>query len=262
MEFIKKHYEKLILSVVLVGLAGAVVFMVMKIKNTKQYLEDKRTEIIASEKKYKPISTAAHEAALGRSKTHNAVVLSGPHNTLNPVMWQVRLSDGKRIKVVTGTEVGPGAASVESITPLHFILSLEGISASSYNIGVTREAVTNKNEKVTTKRFYASLNSPKSVFFTLKEVKGPPENPTELICELADTKELASLAKDKPFKRVDAYTATVRYDVEARVFSKLRTGDTISFGGDEYVVEIKSDEVILSAKSSTKRTALKLKAVN
>jgi hypothetical protein len=176
-------------------------------------------------------------------------------------MWQVRLADGKRIKVVTGTEVGPGAATVDSITPLYFILSLEGISASSYNIGVTREALTNKTDKLM-KRFYASMNSPKSTFFTLKEVKGPAENPTEIICELADTKELASLAKDKPFKRVDAYTATVRYDVEARVFSKLRTGDTISFGGDEYVVEIKSDEVILSAKSSTKRTALKLKAVN
>lgn len=258
MEFLKKHYEKVILSVVLIGLAGAVVFMMMRIEQEKKDLEEKRGKITERENPYVPLNTAILDNALARARKPTAIVLSGPHNTFNPVTWQLR-PDGTRIKVVTGTEVGPAAAVVTDISPLCFILSLESVSGSSYSVGITREAATNKADRIMRKR-YVSTMSPKTEFFTLKEVKGPPDNPTELVCELTETKEVVSIAKDKPYKRVDGYTMDLRYDVEARTFSKIRSGETIAFAGDEYLVEITADAVILSSKSSTKRTTLKYKA--
>jgi len=256
MEFVKKHYEKIVLSAVLVGLAAVVVFMLMRIDSEKNYLEEKRKGITARENQYRPLHTAVYDAALARSKKTLPIILSGGHNTFNPVMWQVKL-DGTRLKVVTGKEVGPEAAVVTSITPLYTILSLESISGNSYKIGITRQAAKNKYERNKQVR-YASMNSPKSEFFLLKEVKGAPEKPDELVVELADTKELANFSKDNPFQRIDDYTAEIKYDLEGRTFSNLRTGDKISFAGDDYVVEINPEEVILSSQSSTKKTVLKL----
>src|ERR1051326_7321823 len=46
MDFLKKHYEKLILGVVLLGLAGAVAFLPIEISSERQKLEDLTRTII------------------------------------------------------------------------------------------------------------------------------------------------------------------------------------------------------------------------
>lgn len=264
MEFLKKHYEKLVLSVVLLGLAAVVAYMLFRIEGERKFLEDKRAGIQAKKRAYTPLNLGAYETALARAKQPTKLTLSGPHNVLNPVLWQER-PDGTRIKVVTGTEVGPGAAAVTSITPLRTIISLEGVSGTSYHIGVVREASRIAAERKMVKR-YVSTNSPKTDFFTLKEVKGAPDNPEALVLELSErlseNRETAVVAKDRPFLRTDAYTADLKYDVEGLTFTRLREGDTVSFGGEDYSVEIKPDAVILSAKSSTKRTILKYGKAN
>lgn len=264
MEFLRKHYEKVIFSAVLVGLAVVVAYMLFRIEDERKFLEDKRAGIQAKKRAYTPLNLAAYDAALTRAKQPTKLTLSGPHNVLNPVLWQER-PDGTRIKVVTGTEVGPGAAVVANITPLRTIISLEGISGTSYHVGVVREASRNPAERRMVKR-YVSTNSPKTDFFALKEVKGPADNPEALILvlseRLSETGETVTIAKDRPFIRNDAYTADLKYDVEGLTFNRLRDGDTVSFGGEDYSVEIKADAVILSAKSSTKRTILKFGKAN
>ena len=44
MDFIKKHYEKILLSAVLLGLVGALVFLPFLIFNDRQRLEDIETK--------------------------------------------------------------------------------------------------------------------------------------------------------------------------------------------------------------------------
>ena len=39
----------------------------------------------------------------------------------------------------------------------------------------------------------------------IREVKGPADNPTELIIEMNDTGEHLRLSKEKPIRRVDGY---------------------------------------------------------
>ena len=46
MDFLKKHYEKVLLGVVLLGLAVAVAFLPFKIASEKQKLEDMRNQLI------------------------------------------------------------------------------------------------------------------------------------------------------------------------------------------------------------------------
>lgn len=255
MEFVKKHYEKIILSLVLLGMAAVVVFMLFRIRQERAYLEEKEVNIVKKKNPYKALPTADYDVALERARRFNPIVLSGPHNTFNPVMWQ-RKPDGTLLKIVTGKEIGPAAARLMAITPLYYTLEIERISGSSYQMSVIREAAENVYERMKRLR-YVSMTSPKTEFFLLKDIKGEPQNPTELVFELTDPKETVSVAPDKPYKRIDGYTADLRYDLENRDFTGVRNGETIAFAGDEYVVEISADQVVLSAKSSTKKTVLK-----
>jgi hypothetical protein len=93
--------------------------------------------------------------------------------------------------------------------------------------------------------------------YTLKEVKGPPENPDQLVLVLADTQATATLSKDKPFRRVDAYSADLKYDPGNFSRAGLRVGDHLSFAGDDYnVIDIQSNAVILLAQSNQKHYTL------
>jgi len=67
MDFLKKHYEKIILGVVLLGLAVAVVFIPFKVGSERNQLEEKRKSLIA--RKVAPLTNidlAMPEAALKR----------------------------------------------------------------------------------------------------------------------------------------------------------------------------------------------------
>ena len=98
--------------------------------------------------------------------------------------------------------------------------------------------------------------------FKLTDVKGPPENPDELVLTLADTGETAKLSKSQPFRRVDAYTADLKYDPEPRNTTVnaagLRMGAYLSFADDEYnIIAIDKNDVILLAQSNQKHYTLR-----
>ncbi len=93
--------------------------------------------------------------------------------------------------------------------------------------------------------------------FTLSEIKGPPANPDELDLKLADTGATATLTKSKPFRRVDGYTADVKYDPEKYSRTGLRVGDHLAFAGDDYIIiAIDEKDVILLAQSNQKHYTL------
>src|SRR5262245_25677714 len=88
MEFIKKHYEKIILSVVLLALAVAAFFLTVKVQNVKQELEEKgRRRTAAKKEPVKPIDLTTNEAVLQRLAKPIKVEYSGEHNLANPLRW-------------------------------------------------------------------------------------------------------------------------------------------------------------------------------
>lgn len=259
MDFIKKHYEKIILSVVLLGLVGALLALPFLIAIDQQKTKDAGDTIIStSVTPLPPLGLARQTNATARLESPASYDFSTTNKLFNPVEWK-KAADGTLIKIKTGNEIVE-AAVVTKITPLYLVVTFDSVetngAAPRYVIGVERQAAPNPAIRRKQQR-YASVGEKKDAF-TITEIKGAPENPDQLVLKLADTDETVTISKDKPFQRADAYTVDIKYDPEKKVFPGRREGATVSFGGESYIiVAIHQDEVILSAASNQKRTTLR-----
>jgi hypothetical protein len=256
MDFLKKHYEKVILGLVLLGLAVAIAFLPIKIASERQKLEDLRTSL--THPKVKPLTNldlTLQEAALKRVGVPALVDFSSTNKLFNPVPWQ-KAADGHLIKLEE-RNIGPKAVQIVKITPLYSILTFDSVmtaadGSSKYVVGVQKEAssvVSQRNKK----QSYCKPGD-KTDTFTLAEVKGKPDDPSQLDLVLNDTGDRVSISKDKPFRRVDGYMADLKYVPENKTWAARRNGAPLSFNNEEYnIVAITQNEVVLSAKSNQKK---------
>jgi hypothetical protein len=255
MDLLKNHYEKLLLSLMLIGLAAAVWFLYQKSVTEEEAA--KEYFVVVEKRKVKgvsPVDLSPYQNVLKKAQNPPPLVLAGGHNVFNPVKWQ-RRPDGTLLKIQTGREVGPEAMTIARVTPLYFIINLDKVANPGYIIGTTRENAERPIDRRKKAKFY-TVNAPAATndFFTLKEIKGPPEDPTELILELADTKERVSIAKGKDFKKAVGYEVDLKYPVENKDFKNLRIGSTLTLAGDQYIiVAISENEVVLSARLNDKK---------
>lgn len=262
MELLKKHYEKVVLGVVLLGLAAGAVFLILMIPAERRSLEEKSTEIISRPAKPLPeVDLSKSKAFLARASAAGCLDLGLPNRVFNPLQWQ-RKGDSPPFKIATGNEIGPDAIVVTRVTNLNLTMSFENVEKIGdtlyYVIVTVNEAATKSADR--RRRSSAVLNVKKDSF-TIREVRGPADNPTELVIELADTGERIVLAKDRPYSRVEGYLADFKYPPENRTWTNKRVGDggpgtsQIAFAGESYiVVAISKNEVVLSAKSNNKKT--------
>ena len=254
MDFLKKNYEKVLLGAVLLGLAASAAFLPFKISSEKQKLQDLTTGLVNPP--VQPLTNldlTVTEAVLKRSGSPVVASFAPPHRLFNPLPWQ-KTSDGRLIPQ-DDTHVGPQAVTVSEVTPLHTIISLDSISTletgTKYVIGIVREAATVPRDRAK-KQTYNSVGG-KNDFFTLREVQGPAENPTNLVLELRDG-GVASLSKEKPFRRVDGYMASLKYDPDKKSWPNQRVGATLSLNGEDYsLVTVSTNEVVLAAKKNQKK---------
>jgi hypothetical protein len=273
MEFLKKlpallqqHYEKVLLGLALTALALAGVLLASQKQKEEEELKkygttvSKRTEFA-----YAAMTWSVYMDALKKATNTFDLDFGPPQLLFNPVKWQ-RSSNAANgeinyIKIEKGNEVGPEALIVTGVTPLYLTIALEKpAGAAGYFMSVTRDAAANVALR-RKRQFYLSLNGKDPTgTFVLKEVKGDPDNP-ELVVELLDTAERASLTKDKPFQRIDAYKADLKYPPENKTFTDRRRDDSLTLGSEDYIlVVISPQELIVSARSNAKRTILKYSA--
>jgi len=267
MEFLKKHYEKILLGVVLVGVTVGAASLPFMISGERQAEIDKTNEIVKHPPKpLPPIELKLTEELLARANTRLVVDLASSNRVFNSMPWQKR-PDGTIFKVQPGN-TGPDAVTILKITPLNTTITLDTISPSDsgvrYLIGVEREAATapaNRKKK----QYSAALNQ-KTEVFTIREFKGAQDNPSELILELNDGNERVSLTREKPFVREDGYMADLRYEPERKNWPGVRkdaggpgTPQIIIAGESYIVVAINKGEVVLSAKSNNKKTVVAYK---
>ncbi len=257
MDFIKKNYEKVILGVVLIGLAAAVGWLPFKVGSDRTTLEEKRNQLIHPRvKQLTNLDLTISEMAVKRATTPIPVNFSEPNKLFNPMPWQKRADD----QLIRADKVGPTAASVTNITPLYLKISLDSVSSSEtgsrYIINIQREAAPLASQR-SKKQTLATLNSKNDVF-TLIEVKGNAADPTALVLQLNDTGEQAVISKDKPFNRIDGYMADVRYQPENKTWRAQRVNAPLFFNNEEYtIVAINQNEVVLSAKSNGKKWTIR-----
>jgi len=257
MQFLKKHYEKILLGVVLAGLIGVLVFMLFYIASDKAKMEETRNGLINPPAKPLPdLDMTSKDASVTRVQSPYVIDFDTGNKVFNPFEW-VKMPDNTLVR--KDNKTGPQVAVVTNIAPLYLVLTLDSVLTNGvdvrYVIGVEKQAAATAAKRHKTQR-YASKGD-KNDTFELLQVNGAPENPDALLLKVLDTGETATVTHDKPFRRVDAYTADLRYDPEKRAFHGLRNGAKVSFNGTDYTVdEINQNAVILEDQSNQKKTPL------
>jgi hypothetical protein len=260
MDFIKKNYDKIILSAALLGVIGFLVFLPFVISSEQAALKDAHDQVTNPHPTpLPPVDMGRETNVTQRVQSPAGYDFSNTNKLFNPIEWK-RALDGTLIPVKTGSQPAADVV-VAKIIPLYYVLSLDSVVtnglAPRYVVGVEHQGAANPTQRRKQQRF-VSPDDPKKDAFTLLQVKGVPENPDELVLKLADTGETVSIGPGKPYQRVDAYAADLRYDPEKKIFPAKRVGAGISFaGGDYIVVAIDDDEVVLFDQSNQKKTTLR-----
>jgi hypothetical protein len=257
MDFLKKHYEKIILGIVLLGLLVAVGFIPVKVGAEKKELEETRQKLIP--RNVKPLTNidlTASEAAIKRVATPVTLDLANNHRLFNAMPWQ-KASDGHLIKY-DDSHIGPKAVTITKLTELYLIIRLDKITVADsnvvkYTIGVEKQAAPSQSQRAK-KEYYCKVGD-KNDMFVLRKIDGPPEKPTKLYLELNDSGEPVTITEEQPFMRVDGYMADLKYAPENKSWTNRRVGSAaLTFNNEEYnIVAISKSEVVLSAKSNQKK---------
>jgi len=261
MDFLKKHYEKILLGLVLIGMAVALGLLPIFISSEKTKLTDMKNAVLRP--KVKPLTNldlTLPEQALKRLASPAVIDFGPPNRLFNPLPWE-KMADGR---LISRESVGPSRIVVTNITPLYLVLSLDSVNVSDsgpkYVIGIEKQAAATPGQR-NKKQSLCSLNpATKNDTFTMLDVKGKPEDPTQIVVQLNDTGEKAVITKEQPFRRVDGYMADLHYDLEKKSWTRRRVNSPppLSFNGEEYnIVAINQNEVVLSAKLNGKKWPIK-----
>ena len=255
---LKRHYEKVLLALALLGFIGAVIYL-----NEMKSKENDRIELYNKDigrRKPKPVPSvdlSVLSTALSHATNPDTLNFSPPHNLFNPVKWQ-RKPDGTMIKAETGTELGIRAVQITKITPLHLLITLDGQGGAGVKMTLTSE--TNRNLAVARYPGYVSTNNTterrhNSKVFTLRDLRVAADGP-EADIELVDGTK-ATVTAATPFRRVETYKTDLYYPPEKQSFTDRRVGDRFTVAGEIYIiVAITPTEVVVSALLNDRRTTI------
>src|SRR6266567_3330962 len=145
MEFLKnigavcrQHYEKILLTLVLFGLAVTVAFLYHATQSEAEKVQD-FLKVIAKKKVagVKPVNLARNDAVIQQAQTPPALNLSSPHYLLNPVRRH-RHPDGRLFKITSDQDLIKNI-QVTTIRPLNFVIAFDRVAGSGYWFNVTNE---------------------------------------------------------------------------------------------------------------------------
>ncbi len=253
MEFLKNHYEKLILGVIVLGLVISAVMVSMK-------TSDEEISFSAYERKASPIDLSTNEAAMARFDTEHELNLEDKHYLFNPGVWQ-RKPDGS---FITGSQLGPKGLTIKDIRPLKFmVVFADTTTGSTPRCSMRIQRVTPPGERGLPEAVSSTLMAvgDENDFFTLTEMR-PPEAPQEVILQMKNSEEVVTLEKGgEPYQRIEGYIADLRYDAENKNFDRVREKSSLVLSGEtNNIVSVTSDEIVLINPVTTLRTTLKYNA--
>ena len=267
-----KHYEKIILSVILLALLGAAGYLPIRVSQNRQMIQD-AIDLPAkkAKKEMQPADTSAIDAVLKMEKAEPKLTLSGEHNVFNPLLWK-KGKDGSLFKA-GGDEGGPAGLVVNAIRPLHLTIDFEGALASGdtvrYRFAYLDESRSGRSAKA--RQFSVALNQAKKddPFVLTRIVEGPAEDPTAVEFRFADSTETVKLTKEAPFRRLSGYEADLVHGKLGAKFSNIRQKQqnqqpqVIRLGSQAYnIVAITKDAVTVESSTSKKRWTVRLKGAS
>lgn len=265
MDLLKNHYEKIILSVVLLGLAVAAAYLPIEVSKVQQSLDQTTQEVDRLPvKPLEPMDLSTNELAVARvEKPMPVPFASQGHNVFNPGRW-VRTQDGG---MAPEEDFGIDQLAATRIVPLYTRIEFLGVRSSEvsvrYQIQVTREASEKASDQRPKLRFMTpgERDSSKDTLFVFREVQGPPEAPTGVVIELVEEGRSVTISEDKPFEEVDGYAADLRHLTTNRNYTDQRVDSRLALSGETYIiVAIGPADVTLENVHSHKRTTIHLDA--
>src|SRR5687768_16310519 len=117
MEFLKNHYEKIVLSVTLLALAATAAWLFAANRSAQATISDVEATL-PQPKGIPPLDISNYQTNLAKAKNPPSLTLGEGHNLFNPVTWKYK-PDGSLLKVESGNEEGPGALRILKIQPLN-----------------------------------------------------------------------------------------------------------------------------------------------
>ncbi len=257
MEFLKKHYEKIVLCVVLLGLAGSAVWMRSGIERVKTRLAGPEGGPPPRTAPPPPIDLSVEQQALARITNPPPLVLSGEHNTFDPVTWK-RKPNGDLLKIL---KTGPDALIVTNIVPLYTIITYDHpMEGSVYVMGVQREVDLQQPNSKPKKFDYARKDEKmKSGLYIVRGIKGAENDPSEINLEITRTGDTnVWVSTNTPYKWVSSYLVDLKYDPETLTLPRKRVNDEFRLDKEPYIiVEITNDAVRVQSRRTTKVTEIK-----
>lgn len=248
MQYLKKHYEKVILVVVLLAVAGSAFWLTNQVEMVRTTLEEQlRQQIGGKQKELKPVDLAAATNAMSRLGAALPLQLSGEHKTVNPVAWLKNASG-----FVRAGDKSHGL-SIGKISPLNLSITYTGVvgTGDPYRYQFTVEKAFEKQPSKRRPLTTSLTEGTKNETFILREVKPPKEAATEVVVEIAGNR--VSLAKDKPYLKAMAYSVDFKSDTTGRDLPTKRQDDPIVHNGTSYkIISISEGEVIIEAPNKTR----------
>jgi len=262
MEFIKKQYEKLVLGVVLLAVAGLAISLVFSVSQVRTDLENALQQLAGA--KQKPLvpenlETNLTQTALKRVSQRSQTVLAGQdHYTFIPITW-TRASSGRLEPSKPRPNTGASGLAYVTAHDLVLEVAFEQVAGTPdsprYQFSVRRDYEKTLNGRRAMVESVAVGSENKDQLFRLVEVQGAKDSPTNFVCELIATRETFSVAKGKNFRRTQGYSADLRYEADRRDFPQKRVGESITLSGAVYkIVAIEKDELVVSAPNSVRTT--------
>jgi len=258
--FLKKHYEKVLLSMVLAALAAAAILLLLGVATERARITTTReTSADPGSRALPVLDLSTNETLISRLNRPDSVQLDGDHNLFNPVTWKER-ADGNLVKIVTGNEVGAGALQITRAAPLMLRVSYEGSAArgseSSHKFKVTREAHRQARKRSPQTREVIGAGARNDVFI-LREFRPSKEDPQEFVLEMIDEDTSVTVGRNAPYEGVAGYTVDLSYLPDKQVFLNKRVGDKLAFAGDTHaIVAVEESSVTVEAESNKKRTTI------
>jgi hypothetical protein len=258
MEFLKKHYEKIVLCAVLLGLAGAVLWMQSALVKVRAQVTPVVLGPPPKTAPPVPLDLSADQQALAEITNPPTVVLSGAHNLFNPVTWK-RKANGNLIKII---KTGPDALIVTNIIPLYTIIAYEYPSPGSPVYVMSAETNVDLRRPNPHKRTEHARKDQKvkSGLYIVRGIKGAENDPSEINLEIIATGETnVWVSTNTPYKRADSYLADLKYDPDPTLsLLKKRVNDEFNLDNEPYkIVEITNDAVRVQSRRTTKVTEIK-----
>ncbi len=272
MEFLKNHYEKIILGLMLLLMAVGAVVLVMEVSSVQAQLEEYRKIIVAGTDSKKPPTEnlAPFSNSVAKAINPPQTDFITVHRVFNPDAWYVNTNGD----LIQGTNVGVNKLAVPQITPQHLKLWFDSIGGTpgreSIKINAIREFARNPQDQgkrplslsLTMTNTVNTLDPASKMQIFAREIGGTPEVP-EVKFELVEpNKEPVkfTMSKAQGYTNVVEYVAHIYYIVETNfVWRTARKGTPLVFAGDtNIVVEITGSNVVVRATSNDKQTTIPL----